>query len=40
MSLTKRQLEKVEINRPSWNYLYEENKKLKRQVEELKKGDK
>lgn len=38
MSLTKRILEKSEINRPTWNYLYEENKRLKKQIEELKKG--
>ena len=39
MSLTKRQLEKSEINRPTWNYLYEENKKLKKEIDYLKRKE-
>ena len=35
MSLTKRHIDKIEINRPTWNYLYEENKRLKKEIERL-----
>lgn len=39
MSLTKRHIDKIEMNRPTWNYLYEENKRLKKEVEYLKRKE-